>query len=324
MKIVIGRYVYESEGVPFNNEDVSMLLESHGVNSISKLNAILEAIEKKNEEADKSSVPDLQPSEEEKAISDDMKTSTNAPQETPEVDASKETPEEPIEPEAPDVSPEAQPEPTQEPIPEKKPEQSAPSKPEKPKAEKKPLSPPTNPPAIEPKAELAPELKSEEEWLPSKKLSTLYNNFVDFFGEEKISEAGTVVGLNAPGLKQDSKYVQCDITADVQGSEDKPYRTWIKLRRKRNTQNWSFNNPCEVRCSCKAFAYYVANANIRNKSLAGSPARGKTYRDDSGTKRTINFLLPSPENNPGSVPALCKHLALVARQLLDNNMITEE
>ena len=118
--------------------------------------------------------------------------------------------------------------------------------------------------------------------------------------------------------------MQCDVTAYVQGTEEKPYSTWIKLRRQRPTQNWSFDNPCEVRCSCKAFAYYMSFSNIKNKSLAGPPVRNKKYRDDNGKVRTLNFMLPSPKNNPASVPALCKHLALVAKELLDKNMITEK
>jgi hypothetical protein len=319
MKILIGKYIYESQGVPFNNEDVVELLESHGVSSLSALNNMLEAIDKKNKELDET-VPDLEPTPEEKLETDKMKQGQEA---VPEPTPAELPPEKPVEPEAPVAEPEAPAEPeTPEEAPVKEPEPTTPTKEEKP--EVKPVAAPTNPPAIPPKAELPPTLERSDEWLPSKKLSTLYNNFIDFFGEDSVNAAGTVVGLEAPGLKQDSKYLQCDITADVQGSEEQPYHTWIKIRRKRNTQNWSFNNPCEVRCNCKAFSYYVANANLRNKSLAGSPTKGKVYKDENGIKRTLNFLLPAPENNPASVPALCKHLALVAKKLLDNGMLTEE
>jgi hypothetical protein len=319
MKILIGKYIYESQGVPFNNEDVVELLESHGVSSLSALNNMLEALDKKNKELDET-VPDLEPTPEEKLETDKMKQGQEA---VPEPTPAELPPEKPVEPEAPVAEPEAPAEPeTPEEAPVKEPEPTTPTKEEKP--EVKPVAAPTNPPAIPPKAELPPTLERSDEWLPSKKLSTLYNNFIDFFGEDSVNAAGTVVGLEAPGLKQDSKYLQCDITADVQGSEEQPYHTWIKIRRKRNTQNWSFNNPCEVRCNCKAFSYYVANANLRNKSLAGSPTKGKVYKDENGIKRTLNFLLPAPENNPASVPALCKHLALVAKKLLDNGMLTEE
>lgn len=322
MKILIGNYIYESQGIPFNNEDVTELLESHKVKSLSNLNLILEAIEKKNNELDEE-VPDLEPTPDEQLQTDKMTNEIHSDESKPEeepvisqetpIEQTPEEPEEPKEPESPEAPLEV---PTEEPNVE-----PTPIKKEEPE---QPVSPPTNPPAIPPKTELTPELEKTDEWLPSKKLSTLYNNFIDFFGEDSVAEAGTVVGLNAPGLKQDSKYLQCDVTADVQGSNENPYRCWIKLRRKRNTQNWSFNNPCEVRCTCKAFAYYVANANLRNKSLAGTPTRGKVYKDENGTKRTLNFLLPAPKNNPGAVPALCKHLALVSKKLLDNGMITEE
>lgn len=325
MKILIGNYIYESHGIPFNNEDVVELLESHKVSSMSKLNLILEAIEKKNKELDET-VPDLQPTPEEQAETEKMMKNQKDSSVEPEAEPAPEelTSEKPTEPEIP-----AEPEVPAEPEAPEVPEEKAPVSEPKPtvKEEKpveKPVAAPTNPPAIPPKTELPPTLERSDEWLPSKKLSTLYNNFIDFFGEESVNAAGTVVGLAAPGLKQDSKYLQCDITADVQGSEEKPYRTWIKLRRKRNTQNWSFNNPCEVRCNCKAFSYYVSNANLRNKSLAGSPIRGKTYIDNNGIKRTLNFMLPSTKNNPASVPALCKHLALVSKKLLDNGMLTEE
>lgn len=319
MKVIIGNYIYESEGEVFSDDDVKELLESHRVDSLAALNSLLEAIDQKNADEDEEAVPDLEPTPEEVKETEKMTNSQNAqepPQEPTEAPTEEPSPESSTPEEVPPVEPETPQ--TEEPV---VPEE--PQKEEKPKVEK-PVAPRTNPPAIPPKADLDQNQKAPSEWLPSKKLSTLYNNYIDFFGADSIDDAGTIVGLNAPGLSQESKYVQCDITADVQGKEAKPYRTWIKLRRRRNTQNWSFNNPCEVRCSCKAFAYYVANANVRNKSLAGVPAKGKTYRDENGIKRTINFLLPSPKNNPASVPALCKHLALVAKRLLDNNMITEE
>lgn len=322
MKIAIDNYIYESIGIPFNNEDVTELLESHGIDSLRKLNSILEAIEDKNKKLDET-VPDLEPTPEEKAESDKMNASADKAELPPEGDVGEAKPE-PIEPAPEEPKPEeVAPVEPEEPVAEEPEAKPTPAPKPEPKKEEKPLRPETHPPAIPPKTQLEPEFEKPSEWLPSKKLSTLYNNFIDFFGEENIDDAGTVVGLEAPGLKHDSKYLQCDITADVQGKEDKPYRAWIKLRRKRNTQDWSFNNPCEVRCTCKAFAYYVANANVRNKSLAGSPAKGKVYRDENGTKRTLNFLLPAPKNNPASVPALCKHLALVSKKLLDNGMISE-
>jgi len=320
MKILIGNYIYESQGIPYSDEDVKELLESHNVNSLHKLNTILEAIEKKN--ADEN-VPDLEATPEEQTEEEKMAAQQNngeSPANVPDL----ETPaEEPVEtpPEEPQGEPEAAPSETPEEVPE--PEEAPTEKP--PKETSKPVAPPKDPPAIEPKATLPAVDKSPGEWLPNKKLSTLYNNFIDFFdGQKSLNSAGTIVGLEAPGLKHESKYLQCDVTAFVQGTESDPYSVWIKLRRQRNTQNWSFNNPCEVRCNCKAFAYYVANANLRNKSLAGTPVKGKTYRDENGVKRTLNFLLPAEQNNPAEVPALCKHLALVSKRLLDNGMLTED
>jgi hypothetical protein len=319
MKILIGDYIYESQGIPFTNEDVIELLESHNVNSLDKLNSLLEAIQNKNELEDNTEeediTPDLEATPEEEEVENKMaadQQGKSKPEATPET-APSETPleeptEEPIEPAK------------EEPTPEAKPSQKTAKEPTK------PLTPPKDPPAIEPKESLPPSVeKNPIDWLPSKKLSTLYNNFIDFFdGEKSLRSAGTVIGLEAPGLKQDSKYLQCDITAFVQGTESDPYSTWIKLRRQRNTQKWSFNNPCEVRCNCKSFIYYVSNANVRNKSLAGTPITGKKYIDDKGITRTINFMLPAPKNNPAAIPALCKHLALVSKKLLDEGMITED
>ena len=329
MKILIGDYIYESEGIPYSNEDINELLESHNVKSLKKLNLILEAIEKKNNEEEEKT-PDLQPTPEEKVEEDKMALAQQkaepevTPLETKPEEIPTEIPEEPIkeEPikEEPIETPIEEPEAPSEELPEEVPaEKEAPVK-----EPVKPIAPPKDPPAIKPKETLPIEDKAPSNWLPSKKLSTLYNNYIDFFnGDKSLNSAGTVIGLEAPGLKQDSKYLQCDITAFVQGTEETPYSVWIKLRRQRNTQNWSFNNPCEVRCSCKSFAYYVAFSNIKNKSLAGTPVKGKTYIDDSGIKRTINFTLPAPKNNPANIPALCKHLALVSKELLDNKMISE-
>lgn len=320
MKILMGNYIYESHGIPYSDEDVKELLESHNVTSLQKLNTILEAIEKKN--ADEK-VPDLEATPEEQTEEEKMAAQQNngaSPENVPDL----ETPaEEPVDApaEKPQEEPDAAPVETPEEVPE--PKEAPTEKP--PKETPKPVAPPKDPPAIEPKATLPVEDKAPTEWLPNKKLSTLYNNFIDFFdGQKSLNSAGTIIGLEAPGLKQDSKYVQCDVTAFVQGTEEKPYSVWIKLRRQRNTQNWSFNNPCEVRCNCKAFAYFLGYSNLKNKSLAGPPVKGKRYRDENGIMRTLNFLLPAKQNNPAAVPALCKHLALVAKRLLDNGMLTED
>jgi len=330
MRILIGNYIYESQGIPFFEEDVAELLESSNVKTMSALNILLEAANKKGELLDEEAEgapPDLQPTPEEAEIDNQMK----AAQEKAQANNPETQPVE--EPETPVETPPEEPETPEEPIPEEAPEdktvepeapsepESEPSKPE----EELPLVPPKDPPALKPDEELPVEDKKPDAWLPSKKLSTLYNNFVDFFeGEKSIRAAGTVIGLKAPGLNQESKYLQCDITAYVQGTEKKPYSVWIKLRRQRATQNWSFDNPCEVRCSCKAFAYYMSFSNVKNKSLAGPPTRNKKYRDSSGKVRTLNFMLPAKTNNPASIPALCKHLALVSKELLDKGMITEK
>ena len=321
MKILLGNYIYESQGIPFSDDDVTELLESHNIESLQTLNFLLEAAEKKADEED-ATVPDLNPTPEEDAENEKMNAST-APEEPTADNQTPEVPEEtPAEnqPKAPETTPEEPVEtPTEEePTPEIKPTEEPSKEPEAQPA------PPQTPPAIPPKKQLPVADKSPSEWLPNKKLSTLYNNFIDFFGGQKaLNSAGTVIGLQAPGLSQDSKYLQCDITAFVQGTEDKPYSTWIKLRRQRTTQNWSFNNPCEVRCSCKAFAYFLGYSNLKNKSLAGPPVKGKKYKDDNGVMRTINFLLPPVQNNPAEVPAMCKHIALVTKRLLDNGLLSE-
>lgn len=323
MKILVGNYIYESVGTVYTDEDVKEMLESSGCMSIEKFNSLLEAV---------SNVPDLEPSEEDSEIENAMQSQSSSTQ-VDQKDSSDSLPEDPEESLDDSLEPTdtTEVEPPEEPTAPVSDEPEAPNEPsnnidtptEEPEVNEEPL-PEIDPPALAPKKTLPKEKLKDVEWMPNKTLGTLFTNYKEFFGGEKgMNSAGRVVGLKAPGLKQDSNYLQTDITAFIEGTEEDPYSVWIKLRRKRPTQNWSLENPCEVRCSCKMFSYFVANANLRNKSLAGPPAKNKKYRDDSGKVRTINFTLPSKVNNPSHTPALCKHLATLTQKLIDNNMITE-
>lgn len=324
MLIIYNNYVYECEGISFSDLDSKKIITEHRVCSINELNLVLEAINDKNKKLDDEAVPDLEETPIEKELNnEDGPLGVSEPQEPESIEPDTSTV--PSEPESTPQPPEVEVEPTDTVEPAQP--EGGPAEPQTPEEPAEPEIPPTapkDPPAIAPLKELPPSEKVPDAWLPSKKLSNLYNNFITFFdGKKSINSAGRVIGLNAPGLKQDSKYLEADITAFVQGTEEDPYSVWIKLRRKRPTQDWSFNNPCEVRCNCKAFAYYAANANLRNKSLAGSPAKGKKYRDSSGKTHVINMTLPAPINNPENVPVLCKHLAKVVYELGTRNMISD-
>jgi hypothetical protein len=333
MKIVHRNFVYEAVGKVYTEQDIRTILEESGVSSLSQLHALLEAIEDKNKKMDEGEpnpddVPDLQPTPEEKEI-EDKQQAAQTPQEAPVApEGGSEVP--PIETEpvaAPEVPVEPE-KPVEEPAPEIEPEFKK-KEPKKPEEKKKITKEPVaikEPPAIEPEKKLPKEDLKEEMWLKDKQLGTLYNNFTNFpHADKNMRNAGTIIGLQAPGLKNDSKYLQADITAFVQGNEEEPYSVWMKLRRKRTTQNWSTKCGVEVRCTCKFFHYAVSHGAVEGHFLAGKPIRNKRYRDENGIIRTINYMLPYTDKglNPQGAKIICKHLALLTRTLIDKGLIEE-
>lgn len=334
MKIVHQNFVYEAVGKVYTEEDIKEILHESGVGSLSQLHALLEAIEDKNKKMDEEDpnntedVPDLQPTPEEQEIEDKQQT-TQTPQEAPVEPAASEGGSEvpPIETE-PVAAPEVPVEPVEEPAAEIEPEVKK-EEPKKPEEKKKITKEPVaikEPPAIEPEKKLPKEDLKEEMWLRDKQLGTLYNNFINFpHADKNIRNAGTIIGLQAPGLKNDSKYLQADITAFVQGNEKEPYSVWMKLRRKRTTQDWSTKCGVELRCTCKFFHYAVSHGAVEGHFLAGKPIRNKRYRDENGIVRTINYMLPYTDKglNPQGSKIMCKHLALLTRTLIDKGLIEE-
>ena len=345
MAILHKNYIYEAIGSVFTDDDMKIILEESGVGSIKELNTLLEAIDDKNKKLDEEpeEVPDLEAPPEELEIeknennqpSDEQlpgpiggqgpnippDISNNEPENAPEepsnvppIDVGN-GPVAPAEEEAP-VEPTPETTPVEKPIKE-------PVKANKPEA--KPLGI-KEPPAIEPEKKL-PEKEMKDGWLVGKTLRTLYNNYISFFkGSKLVDKVGTIIGLNAPGLQQDSKYLMANVTAFVQGSDPKkdPYSVWMVFRRKRQTQNWSMNSPIECRCNCAAFNYYSSYSLWKASALAGRVARNKPFRDENGVVRKIDMTIPATHNNPNSTPILCKHLALVTKRLLDNGMIDEK
>lgn len=294
----------------FTEDDLFEVCVEAGVDSIDELNTLLESYYRKSimlEAEDKKKKPNL----------DDL----NEPEEElqPQIDVidnGKITQ---------DVAPEPSLDDLTEPDEELPPEPvKAPEKPVKPTAKqpKAPKVPPPQAPVIPSKKELPPEEKIEEpvvanDWKKEKHLRTLYNNFNKIFPKRGTSKKSTITfsAVHADPLHPDSKYLQANITS-VCKSEDLEknnyYNQWIQLRRQRNTQTWSVDLPCEVRCNCKAFIYNLAYANIKNKSFAGAAV--KKGRLDG---YPINYTLPSNEKNPAYVPALCKHLQGLTNELFN-------
>lgn len=328
MKIVHQNFVYEAVGKVYTEQDIQTILEESGVSSLSQLHALLEAIEDKNkkmdeEEPNPDDVPDLQPTPEEKEI-EDKQQAAQTPQEAPVEPAvpegGSEVPPIETEPEIPAETPVEEPaaEPSVEPAPASMP---AEKKADKEQVPAKPL-PIKEPPAVEPSKEVPEVLEKTKDVPYIRRLSTLYNNFTNFFKKTTINSAGTIIGLNASGIKNDSKYLQGDVTAFVQGTEEKPYSVWIRLFRKRTTQDFSFNSMCQVRCSCKAYIFYNSFNNSQKKVQAGKLMTNGKMRDSSGNTYTIDMRKPATINNPDpNNVLLCKHLALVTKKLLDNNLI---
>ena len=331
MKIVHQNFVYEAVGKVYTEEDIKTILEESGVNSLSQLHALLEAIEDKNkkmdeEEPNPDDVPDLQATPEEKEIEDaqanQQQKSQEAPVEPVAPEGGSEVPPIETEPEIPAETPVEEPadEPSVEPAPVSMP---AEKKADKEQVPEKPL--PIKEPPVVPPEDKIPE--KELDWSNSQTLKTLYNNYVRFFGSNNINSAGNIVGLNAPGLNEaDSKFLQTDITAFVQSATDadkEPYSVWIRLRRKRTTQDFSMNSRAFIKCNCDSFSYYAGHSNILNKTFLGAVPKNKRYVDKDGVVRTINLTLPSPVNNPGNIPICCKHLSKVILELGRKGLIAD-
>lgn len=321
MKIVHRNFVYEAVGKVYTEQDIQTILEESGVSSLSQLHALLEAIEDKNkkmdeEEPNPDDVPDLQPTPEEKEI-EDKQQAAQTPQEAPVAPAApeggSEVPPIETEPEIPAETPveEPAPEPSVEPAPASMP---AEKKADKEQVPAKPL-PIKEPPMVPPSKDVPEVLEKTKEVPYLRKLSTLYNNFVRFFKKPTINAAGTIIGLNAAGIKNDSKFLQGDITAFVQGTAKEPYSVWVRLFRKRTTQDFSFNSMSQVRCSCPSFIFYASHNDLNHKVLLGRPIVNKKVKDARGNSYTIDMRKPSPINNPDPNNVLmCKHIANVVRE----------
>lgn len=182
---------------------------------------------------------------------------------------------------------------------------------------------PPQPTEIPSEKALSPEEKAEEpktsfNWKREKHLRTLYNNFFKVFPKKGTSTKLDIKfnSIKADSLHPDSKYLQANVTATCESEkhDGKYYNQWIQLRRQRTTQKWTVDLPCEVRCNCKSFIYYMAYANMKNKSLAGqSTTKGRL------DGYPINYNIPSNETNPNHTPALCKHLMSLTNQIFDMN-----
>jgi len=297
----------------FSEEDLQEVCNDLGAETIEEVNALLEsafrrnimleATNRKNPNDDEENLDDL--NEPDAEIPPEFNVTND--EEKPSLDDLNE-PEQPIEEPteqpitAPLNAPKVPSAPIEEPVPAKQPKPIAPTLPSS-----------KNLPASEKKEE--PQVNYD--WKKEKHLRTLYNNFFKVFPSRGTSTkvAVTFNSIKANSLHPDLKYLQASITS-MCTSEDPTkhdyYSQWIQLRRQRLTQEWSVDLPCEVRCDCKSFIYYLAFANMRNKSLAGAVTR-------RGTKDgyPINYTLPSDQTNPNYIPALCKHLVGLTNEIFN-------
>lgn len=181
-------------------------------------------------------------------------------------------------------------------------------------------APPPQPATIPSSKKEAPVDKNAEpevaiSWKKEKHLRTLYNNFFKLFPKEKNLNV-KFTAIKADALHPESKYLQANVTAICESEKQKGkyYNQWLQLRRQRTTQNWSVDLPCEVRCNCKSFIYVMAYSNMKNKSLAGAVT--KSGKLDG---HIINYNIPSNETNPNYIPALCKHLMALTKEIFNMN-----
>ena len=298
----------------FTRKELKEVCEEFGVDSIEEVNALLESVYRRNIMLEATQGFDPEDPNQEAPSLDDL---TEPEEEDDEEVPNKENNEEETEPSLDDLT-----EPTEEEEPTEKPEEEPVEAPKvEPVEQPIPKTPPPQAPTIPPSDNLPPEEKKEEpkvsiDWKKEKHLRTLYNNFFKVFPKKGTSTKLDIKfeSVKANALHPDSKYLQASITSTCESEKTpgKYYNQWIQLRRQRNTQEWTVDLPCEVRCNCKAFIYYTSYANIRNKSLAGAVTR-KGKLDGY----PINYQLPSDVNNPNYIPALCKHLAGLTNEVFN-------
>lgn len=301
---------HEIEG-SFSKEDLLEVCKEFGVDSIKEVNMLLESAYRRDLMLEASDKKDKN-----KPSLDDLNEPEDIQVEEPiGVDVADEEEEDeqlPTEPSLGDLDePEGEEEEeptTEEPTKEEIPTPSAPA----------PVSP-----EIPSSTELPPEDKKAEpqvsyDWKKEKHLRTLYNNFFKVYPKRGSSTSVEVDfnSVKANALHPEGKYLQANITSMCTSEDPEKvgqyYSQWIQLRRQRNTQEWTVDLPCEVRCDCKTFIYKLAYANIRNKSFAGSVVT-KGVKDGY----PINYRIPSNETNPNYTPALCKHLMGLTNEIFD-------
>lgn len=168
-----------------------------------------------------------------------------------------------------------------------------------------------------PKTEIVPQKQGEpkENWsslkktlffIKGKRLVELFKNFVNHTKSKPV-DSSRFKDFKCSQLYPNSPYTVAHITAqcDSKAYPGVYYKQWIQLHRDRETQDWSFNNKAEVRCSCPDFNYSKAYSNKQHKALAGTV--GHHIRQVNGTY--VDQAIPARIRNPRDIPMLCKHLA---------------
>lgn len=84
------------------------------------------------------------------------------------------------------------------------------------------------------------------------------------------------------------------------------YKVYIRVN---NNNEIPINGmmPCEVRCECPAFQYWLAHPDWKVKNLYNNPSAANLQEYTSKTGRRVR--------NPDMIPGMCKHIAFFLYQL---------
>jgi len=88
---------------------------------------------------------------------------------------------------------------------------------------------------------------------------------------------------------------------------DHYYRTWVIIERRTLKDKYTVDNKARVKCTCPAFHYFAAYADVTSKNFAGNP---------SSWNRVAAKI-----KNPYSIPILCKHITAVTNDIVRRKIL---
>lgn len=141
-------------------------------------------------------------------------------------------------------------------------------------------------------AEKEVEKKKKGLYLMKAPLNVLIHNFNKIFPRSGWQQL-KVFNLEVDGNVDNDLII--NITAEVKSSvADHTYINHITLRRLDKNTKWNLNMKGEVKCTCKAFHYWMAYPDLQSKNLYGNPRKWNR--------------VPNKVKNPEHFPGICKHL----------------